>query len=250
MMKNMQITLKHYKKELTSIEQELRELPSGSLAKKENSYYQTVEKKQTSITKNEPLIQQLSRKKYLTARKKQLTHNISMITNHLNKFDAASPKEIMASFSKTYQDLPEHYFFHPSIKDFLTKSYTKNPYQTENLAYTSNNGTPVRSKSEVLIANKLESYHIPYRYEIAITLGNKTIYPDFIIKNPFTGKTIIWEHFGALNQEGYEQKMTDKMERYLKHGYIPFETMIYTFEFDVKQPQRLQTLIQQIILLH
>ena len=237
-----------YKKELEEVKQELKIVPEGFLSKRGRCYYHSIGRKDTGITRKTDVICQLCRKRYLLARKEQLRYNLSLAPETSKDFDKRSAKELIAAFPSAYQGLPENYFFLPSINDFLTKSYTKNPYQPENLTYSSNNGTPVRSKSEVLIANQLENYHIPYRYEIAITLGKKTIYPDFIIKNPFTGKTIIWEHFGALNQEGYEQKMNDKMGRYLKHGYIPFETIIYTFEFDVKHPPRLQTLIQQIIL--
>lgn len=100
-----------------------------------------------------------------------------------------------------------------------------------------------------MIANLLEEYNIPYHYEIALQLGTQTKYPDFVIKNPYTGKTIIWEHFGALDQPVYEKNMNDKMQLYQKHGYKAFENLIYTFEFDMMNNQcRLKDLIEQIIL--
>jgi hypothetical protein len=94
----------------------------------------------------------------------------------------------------------------------------------------------------------LEENGIPYQYDVALTLDKKTIYPDFTIKNPFNGKLILWEHFGALNQPSYEQRMNDKMRLYMKCGYIPFETLIDTFEFDVGNRCRLLDLIEHIIL--
>ena len=98
-----------------------------------------------------------------------------------------------------------------------------------------------------MIANLLEEHDIPYHYDAEITLATKKIYPDFVIKHPFTGENIIWEHFGALHQEGYEEKMNNKMKLYLKHGYVPFETLIYTFEFDVIGNRRLEDLVQGIL---
>lgn len=100
----------------------------------------------------------------------------------------------------------------------------------------------------MLIANQLEFYNIPYRYEAAITLGHQTKYPDFIIKKPSNGKLILWEHFGAFHQPNYVQKMNEKMNLYTKYGYIPFETIIYTFELDIRIPHRLQGLIEATLL--
>lgn len=180
--------------------------------------------------------------------KKQLNNNISIISRCMSQFDDTTSKEMIRSFSPVYQGILDSYFFHPSVEHFLEKPYLKNPYQPEDWNYFSNSGVPVRSKSEVLIANQLEDYGIPYRYDAALALGKRTKYPDFTIKNPFNGKIILWEHFGALNQVDYEQKMNDKMTLYMKYGYIPLETLIYTFEFDIRNARRLQDLIEHIIL--
>ena len=201
-------------------------------------------KKAIGITENATLIHMLCRKKYLLTRKKQLNNNMFTLSRLMDKYDNSTSAKLIRSFSRTYQEVPNEYFFHPSIKGFLEEAYVKNPYPPEEHSYFSKNGIPVRSKSEVLIANQLEDYHIPYRYEAAMTLGKQTKYPDFTIKNPFNGQLILWEHFGALHQPGYEQKMN----LYMKYGYIPFETIIYTFEFDIKSTHRLAHLIEHIVL--
>lgn len=235
--------------ELESVDQELKQMPKGHLAKRRAFYCHVAGEKAIGITKNKDLIRRLCRKKYLLTRKKQLENNLSIVSQVVERFDVATPKETIESFSKSYQGLTESYFFHSSINEWLEEPYKKNPYPVEGGGnFFSNNGTALRSKSEVLIANQLEKYNIPYRYDSAFTLGGQTKYPDFVIKKPYTGETIIWEHFGALHQPGYEQKMNEKMELYMKHGYIPFENLIYTLEFDVKKPQRLQYLIEKNVL--
>lgn len=246
-MKNLITSVERYQNELKEIEEELLALPEGRLAKLGKYYYQATKDKRTGITKNPKLIRQLCRKRYLIVRQKQLNTGLSH-AHELTKLDDVMPKELIRSFSPTYQGLPDSYFFHPSVEPWLEEPHQKNPYPTEDGNYLSKNGVAVRSKSEALIANLLEEYEIPYHYDVRLTLGAKTIYPDFIIKNPFNGKTIIWEHYGALNQPEYEQKMINKMLLYHAQGYIPFETLIYTFEFDVKVPHRLKDLIEQIIL--
>ena len=50
--------------------------------------------------------------------------------------------------------------------------------------FYSNSGVRVRSKSELIIANMLEKYGIPYRYEYPLLLnGNDLVRPDFLCLN-------------------------------------------------------------------
>jgi len=238
--------LKESEEELIMIDKELAALPPGQLIKRKKYYCYKYNGEEVAITKNPKLIEELLRKRYLLERKAQLEQNISIISRVITKLDTKTPKELIQQLPKAYQDMPSHHFYHPSIKEFLEKSYPKNPFPME--GYHTKNGIQVRSKSEAIIGSKLEEYDIPYRYEIPLILGNQKKYPDFTIKNPFTGKTVIWEHFGALNQPEYEQKMNNKMTLYLKSGYTPLKNLIYTFEFDIKTPKRLKNLIEQVIL--
>lgn len=244
----MIIKLNDYKKEIEAIDKEVDTLPIGRLVKKGNYYYHVIKGKEVAITKNTNIISKLCRKRYILARKQQLAHNTSILSDDPSQFDDTSPKELIQSFPSTYQDFPYTYFFHPSIEKWLSISHQKNSYPAEEGHYFSNNDILFRSKFEVFIANQLEEYGLPYFYDIALKLGSKKVYPDFIIKKPFNGKTIIWEHFGALHQSEYEQAMNHKMTFYMNHGYIPLETIIYTFESDIKQRNRLKYLIENIIL--
>lgn len=238
----------NYQKVLQEIHKELENLPTGYLSKRRKTYYHTIDKIDIGITKKPEIIRQLCRKKYLLAHKDQIMKNVSHLSADLSKVDDRIPKELIATFSSAYQEVPLSYFYHPSVETWLAKPYQKHPYPLEEQGYMTKNDVRVRSKSELLIATQLENYQIPYRYEAALTLGKKMEYPDFMIKNPFTGKIVIWEHFGALHLSGYEKKMNEKMDLYLTHGYVPFDTVIYTFEFQVQNAHRLQSLIEEIIL--
>lgn len=247
-MKDMLDKLKNLEDELAAINKEVKTLPTGRLNKRGDFYYHSTNGNEIGTTKNPDLIRLLCRKRFLSARKMQLENNITTLSQAIGKLDHALPTEALQSLPSLYQELPNDYFYHPEVTAWLAEPYTQNSYLPEERNYISKNGTPVRSKSEVLIASQLDEYGIPYRYDAAITFGTQTIYPDFTIKSPFTGKLIIWEHFGALNQPHYEQKMNDKMRLYMKHGLMPFETLIYTFEFDISSDRRLQDLIENIIL--
>lgn len=246
-MKSMMIKLADYEEELASINKELALLPEGRLSKKGSLYYQVTNEKKSGITKNKKIIRELCRKRYLQTRQKLLTNHISAISTALKKIKNTTDTEIIDSFPSTYKQLSDDYFYHPSIEKWLQEDYNKNLYRIEDLKFSSSNGIKLRSKSEVFIANQLESYQLPYRYDAAIKLGSRTIYPDFIIKNPYNGKIILWEHFGALHLADYERKMNEKMALYLKVGYVPFETIIYTFESDIRNLERLTYLIENII---
>lgn len=248
-MTDMAIKLNNYNKELVAINEERQKLPKGRLVKKANRYYHAIDRKEIGITKNPELIRLLCRQKYLLAREKQLNNNIPIISRNISKLDHSTVQELILSLPSAYQNLPNPYFFNQRTVAWQEEPYRQNSYLPESLNYFSKKGTPLRSKSEVLIANILEENDLPYRYDAEMTSSGKKISPDFIIKNPFNGKTIIWEHFGALNEPNYAKKMNDKMKLYLNNGYSPFETIIYTFEFDimVTDNKRIKDLVENII---
>ena len=242
------MNLRKYNKELRDIHVELETLPQGRLVKKGKYYAHTIDNKRTGITNKPILIQQLARKKYLLARKKQLVTNIKALSQMAIKYDSMLPIEIVDTFSTTYQNLPATHFYHPSIAKWSKAPYNKNTLHQEKLIYRSKNGIHFRSKSERDIANLLEAYKIPYRYDAVTVFNGTQVSPDFIIKNPYNNKTIIWEHFGLCDKADYEQSMNNKMDLYLKNGFIENDNLIYTFEFHLRDHHRIQTLIEKIIL--
>ena len=97
--------------------------------------------------------------------------------------------------------------------------------------FISNEGTRLRSKSELIIANMLEQKGVPYRYEFPLSLkiiGN--VRPDFTCLNVRTRKEYIWEHFGMMDNIDYANKTMVKIEAYEQSGYYQGKNMIMTFE--------------------
>ena len=64
----------------------------------------------------------------------------------------------------------------------------------------------VRSKSEVIIANKLANKGVEYAYERPLTIAGVTKYPDFTIEDMESGVTFFWEHCGMLHVPSYRQR--------------------------------------------
>ena len=101
----------------------------------------------------------------------------------------------------------------------------------DTISYYSNNGIRVRSKSEALIANMLEHYNVPYRYEYPLEInGVGVIRPDFLCLNVKSRKEIVWEHFGMMDNIAYANKNVRKINIFEQYGYMPGDNLIMTFE--------------------
>lgn len=104
-----------------------------------------------------------------------------------------------------------------------------NTYEITSDIYTENN-EHVRSKSEKIIADKLALLKIPYKYEEPLSIGGKTIYPDFTVLCKKKRKTYYWEHLGRMSNESYVEKAMDKLDFYQKNGIILGDKLIVSFE--------------------
>ena len=77
----------------------------------------------------------------------------------------------------------------------------------------------MRSKSELVIADKLHARGIDYAYEQPLVLSNgRTRYPDFTIADHARGITFYWEHLGMLDDPGYKARWERERAEYLESG--------------------------------
>ena len=97
--------------------------------------------------------------------------------------------------------------------------------------YLTARGEHVRSKSEKIIADLLEKYKIPYRYEPLLKLSDgHCVFPDFAVLNVRRRKTIYWEHFGLITDGDYARKTLQKMSAYEESGYAIGEDVVFSME--------------------
>ena len=179
------------------------------------------------------LAKKLAEKKYLQLKKEDLLLELKAINSYLG---IISKKNNMADRLLTepngYCDLLKEKFKVESeeLLRWQSEEYIKNENFIENLKHRTSSGGMVRSKSEVLIDTVLYKNKIPYRYECALKLGGRIIYPDFTIRHPKTGETFYWEHFGAMDDPGYYKNVFLKLEEYTTHGIVPNINLITTYE--------------------
>lgn len=93
----------------------------------------------------------------------------------------------------------------------------------KHLIHITSRGEPVRSKSEVIIANLLHANKIDYHYEHPLEVSGVMKYPDFTIEDDDAGVTYYWEHCGMLSDPGYRKRWDEKKEWYRDNDILPHE---------------------------
>jgi hypothetical protein len=117
------------------------------------------------------------------------------------------------------------------VRKWISEEYTGLEFDKgDNTSFYAKNGIRVRSKSEVLIANALVDYKVPFKYECPLKVGGFYKYPDFTVLNVKTRKAFYWEHFGIMDDAGYVNSMMEKYRLYEKMGLVLGKDYIVTFE--------------------
>lgn len=92
------------------------------------------------------------------------------------------------------------------------------------LIHRTERGDLVRSKSELVIADKLHARGIVYAYEQALELEpGRVRYPDFSIVDHARGVTFYWEHLGLLDDPEYRARWARKEKEYRRADILPWE---------------------------
>jgi len=96
-------------------------------------------------------------------------------------------------------------------------------FYEDGLIHRTSKNELVRSKSEVIIADRLADLGIEYLYERPLRLGGETKYPDFTIEDAELGVTFYWEHCGMMHNPAYRERWERKLLWYRDHGVLPHE---------------------------
>ena len=121
------------------------------------------------------------------------------------------------------------------IERFMKEEYEPSTFGDDDKTelYTLQNER-VRSKSELIIADELFRYGIPYRYEMPIELesrGKIVIFrPDFTVMNRRNGKKYIMEHLGMMDNPEYVERNIEKMDVYERNGILLGVNLLLTHE--------------------
>lgn len=222
--------------EILSINEQLKELPEGRIYCTRNGThfkcYLTDGHVQTYIPKKESeYAKQLARRRYLVTLQQDYQNELAALQSYLRDHKEGKASDMLKESSVYHMLLsPFPQSPSPDFSDWADSPYEKNTNYPEGLKFETNFGLYVRSKSESMIAMMLHTYHIPFRYECALELGGITIYPDFTIRHPGTGKIHYWEHLGMVDTKDYARRTSSKLSLYIENGFTISNDLIITSE--------------------
>ncbi|MBK5262917.1 MAG: hypothetical protein JJE17_10180 [Peptostreptococcaceae bacterium] len=248
----------YYKELVEKFEKELLLLPIGCISKKrikgkDYFYHQTcktiqgrpkksnkelpdaVKKKQITskyLKKDDlDIMTGIKRKRFIEKSMPKLRKDFKILEQLSEKYYPYDPAEIINSLSEIYTDIPIREFLREESganEEWLGLREVSNDFYAENLRHTTSNGRAVRSKSEAIIADLLDSHNISYKYEVEICVENKKYSPDFAVLRKSDNKIIYWEHFGLIGNEEYASAMLAKINDYYSDGIMLWDNLIMT----------------------
>ena len=117
------------------------------------------------------------------------------------------------------------------VQCWEAEPYEKKSFEPDTPEIYTERGERVRSKSEKMIADKLLIMGVPYRYEYPYHIrGLGRVYADFTILNVRERRTVIYEHFGRMDDPDYCRNTLRKIDQYEKNGYYLGHDFLCTFE--------------------
>lgn len=219
----------------------LAELPAGYLCYKHGYPYRVVhtadKTEQLIISRDFPdreaLINELKESRFIKKSLPILKRNLTHCRTFAKQFQLYDPVAIKQTLPACYQDsrlsplMPEGDL---DPHEWAQEPYPRNEAYPEHLRHLSEGGLLTRSKSEALIATKLEERGLVFRYEPLFTLDSHTLSPDFCVLHPVHRRPIYWEHFGKMDDPDYASDAMCKLEIYSEHGYYLGDNLIMTWE--------------------
>jgi hypothetical protein len=245
----------------TEFNKELASLPKGTLSCKKikgHLYYYLQSRKERSLVssyvpaKSLPIIsQQCERRRYLIEALGLININKPLIEKFLSKykdfeaisqtgsnFDKFSNSVNLLNYERRFglrKDLSDQADLIQG-PDLATDNQTKPLYQEkstyypEGLKHRTAKGHYVRSKSEVIIADRLYSNGIDYTYEQPLWLGNVNKLPDFTVFDRQRGIHVYWEHCGMVQNQSYMSSWDEKIKLYRTFDILEGDNLILSFD--------------------
>lgn len=222
--------------------------------------------KEFGITRDTTRIHRLARRAYLEDCIGASELHMKKMQRIIDASDIAAKEARMLSRLERYTDAGldlSRILFTEEQNEWIDQAYTPNPFYQEHLNYETHGKIPVRSKSEAIIGNYLETLGLPYRSDDLVNIISDghgespyrdNYFADFKIPNLFGGITI-HEHFGAFQIENYSKNALQRLHDYNSFKVIELpgkpvqkDEFTWSFESDLKQTGNLEKLIFRMLL--
>ena len=213
-------------------------LPEGWINvkhQKDKAYYyqgRASEKEKYLGPNDKSLIKELTQKDYL----KRVLKEAKLELAAIEKMQKLYPETLVEDLFNRLPESHKAYAQPINICDdefaakWMATPYKKKPFKKDTTEFYTLKHERVRSKSEVIIADRLRAKGIPYRYECPLKVGNKIIHPDFSILRMSDRRVLYHEHCGKMGDPKYAEDMLIRAKDYNNAGIILGDRLFYTFE--------------------
>ena len=226
------------KKYISVLERKIEGAPQGRISIKHinnRTYYYLISSDSTEkvLSKNDSkLIEDLIQKEYLKKSLKALKREL----NILDRANKRYPQLVAEDIYDKLSDDRKKYVTPVVLTDeqyvivWQNKPYKPGYIPNDFPYYLTMRGERVRSKSEMIIADRLYLNGIPYKYECPIKVGDEIIHPDFTILRISDRKILYLEHCGMLDDPKYADDLVRRTSLYALEGIVMGDRLFYTFE--------------------
>ena len=189
--------------------------------------------KRCSLSKHPEIVHDILLEKRVRRELDAVTRNKESLKALIQEYKIIDVTTYINMLRERWPNLPydviERFRISVETDPWANEDYEHYDYNSSDKQHITSRGLMVRSKSEVLIAEKLYEYKLPFRYEQALHIGNTTVAPDFTIKRA-DGKLFYWEHEGLTNSSDYLRHQDWKSQLYAKQGIVPWDNLIVTYD--------------------
>lgn len=229
------------RKRLTFVQQELKTCCPGRLSEETKNghahfiqtIYQNGKRTRRGLNKRPEQLQSLIKKQVLEAEQKYLLDEQALLSQYKDKLGFFDINDQINKLKKACPDLDDALILSAlnltSASEWEREPYEQSDYKPEAKRQITTRGLCVRSKSELLIAEKLYMHKIPFRYEQVMHFDTITLIPDFTIRRS-DGKIFLWEHEGLTNIQKYLDWQSHKGKLYASKGFVPWDNLIVTYD--------------------
>ena len=221
-----------------NIENKINRLPEGRIKVKNQDgkayyYHAGIYPTEKYLgSKDIALIEELIQKNYLKLVLKEARNELAA----LEKMQKIYPDKLAEDVFDSLPDAKKKYATPINICDdafvqkWLDIPYKRKPFKKGTPAFQTLKGDKVRSKSEVIIADRLWANGIPYKYECPLKTGNEIIHPDFTILRMSDRKIIYHEHCGRMDDPTYTDDLLYRVNLYSQERIYIGDRLYLTFE--------------------
>ncbi|MBR5740530.1 MAG: hypothetical protein IKX81_04440, partial [Firmicutes bacterium] len=151
----------------------------------------------------------------------------------INKYEKGTVEDIYDKLAPARRELVEPIAMPDDefIRRWLAEPYEKAGFDPGEPVFLTSNKLRVRSKSEIIFADKYDEFGIPFKYEPLLFLdGYGWVSPDFELLKIRYRQIIYHEHLGMMDDPEYAERNIRKIRAYEDNGFVIGRDLILTFE--------------------